>query len=185
MSTFLERWNYTAVHHYGFLGNRANYFESYQLLQLCFTQTFSSKFQRLVDLDKEIVDTTQRHTITFRFVFWHFLSSATAQIQLTISVYIFQDSTSTLSWRTYQKKKGIGKDTWEGRMGNGASALEKSRSSMGSKWRDEWLAVLRVLWRGQQSNYGTTKDRHRTGRGSEKEREMEEKKKKGVGVQWV
>lgn len=45
---------------------------------------------------------------------------------------------------------------------------------MGGKQRDEWLAVLRVMRRGQQSNYGTTKDRYRTGRGSEEERETEE-----------
>ena len=36
--------------------------------------------------------------------------------------------------------------------------------------------------RGQQSNYGTTKDRYRSGRGSEEEREAEkEEEKNGVG----
>ena len=34
-------------------------------------------------------------------------------------------------------------------------------STMGGTWMTGWLAVLRVKWRGQQSNYGTTKDRHR------------------------
>lgn len=55
---------------------------------------------------------------------------------------------------------------------------EKTHSSMGEKRRDEWLAVLRVMWRGQKSNYGTTKDRYRTGRGSEEERETEKMKKR-------
>lgn len=61
---------------------------------------------------------------------------------------------------------------------------EKTHSSMGGKRRDEWLAVLRVMWRGQQSNYGTTMDGYRTGRGREEERQTEKKKKKkkkGVG----
>lgn len=50
--TFLEQRNYTAARHYGFLGNRANDFECYQLLHVSFTQAFNLHFYRLVDLNQ-------------------------------------------------------------------------------------------------------------------------------------
>lgn len=49
---------------------------------------------------------------------------------------------------------------------------------MGGEWKAELVGALWVMWRGQQSNYGTAKDMHRTERVTEKEQDTEKKKKK-------
>lgn len=53
----------------------------------------------------------------------------------------------------YQKKKAIGDFMREGMEG------ENAHSSMGGGRMNGGRAVLRVMCRGPQSNYGTTKDR--------------------------
>lgn len=59
--------------------------------------------------------------------------------------------------------------------------MEHLHSGMGGRRTDERLAALRVMWRGQQSNYGMTKDRYRAvGRGSGEEGETEKKKRNGA-----